>query len=91
MKVLFAYIDKPLRLVGTAAAAGCIVSCMSVGPDFNKLTAPLADSWLEEDRGRIEGVPVDLGAWWKLLKDPVLDDLIAVASDANLTLQGAAA
>ena len=64
---------------------------MSIGPDFNRPTAPLSDSWLEENRERIEGVPVDSGEWWKLLKDPVLDNLIAAASNENLTLQGAAA
>ncbi len=66
------------------------MSCVSVGPDFNKPTAPLADSWLEENRERIEGIPVDSGAWWKLLKDPVLDSMIAAAFMENLTLQVAA-
>ena len=70
--------------------AGCVVSCMSVGPDFKKPTAPLTDSWLGASRGSMEGVPVDSGAWWKLLRDPMLDNLIATASNENLTLQGAA-
>ena len=90
MKVFSAYAEKPLRLVGAALVAVCVASCVSVGPDFNNPTAPLADSWLPGKETRIEGVPVESGAWWKLLKDPVLGKLIAVASDENLTLQGAA-
>ena len=81
----------PLRLVASALVTGCIASCMRVGPEFNKPTAPMADEWLGASRGHTEAVPVDSGAWWKLLKDPVLDNLIAAASDENLTLQGAAA
>ncbi len=77
--MLSASIENILRLVATTAVAGCVVSCMSVGPDFNRQTAPLAETWLEENRERIEGVPVDSGAWWKLLNDPVLDSMIAAA------------
>ena len=52
------------------------------------LAAPIPQEWAEEGDVFLQTMPVD-DAWWEAFGDPVLDSLIAVASERNLSLEEA--
>src|SRR6516225_2057980 len=72
-------------------------ACM-VGPDFSSPSAPVASKWLESNDPSVNSTgpatmlsaahPEDW-AWWTVFHDPVLDRLIKVAYDQNLSLVSA--
>ena len=62
-------------------------ACTTLGPDFVKPSAPVEEKWIEAETPQIKTEPGDHSAWWKVLNDPVLDRLIEIASDQNLSLQ----
>jgi NodT family efflux transporter outer membrane factor (OMF) lipoprotein len=60
---------------------GCLV-----GPDFSKPTAPVAGKWLEADNPSVETRKQEYRDWWTVFHDPVLNRLIELAYNQNLTL-----
>ena len=62
--------------------------CM-VGPDFIKPDAKMEEIWLQQQSPRIKNGPADFSAWWVAFNDPVLNNLIGIASRQNLDLQNA--
>src|SRR6266446_2702022 len=71
-------------------AGGCLV-----GPDFSEPPPPVASKWLESNDPSVVSVPlVPTGQradwdWWTVFHDPVLDRLIGVAYEQNLSLVSA--
>ncbi len=63
---------------------------MMVGPDYQAPEPPLQGQWIEyEDPGLDSESPL-VPEWWKsTLKDPVLDRLVDIAIEENLTLRSA--
>ncbi len=63
---------------------------MMVGPDYQEPEPPLEGRWIEyEDPGLDSKSPL-APEWWKsTLKDPVLDRLVEIALQDNLTLRSA--
>lgn len=64
-----------------------LTACTTLGPDFVKPAAPVEEKWTEAEASQIKAEPGDHSAWWKVLNDPVLDSLIEMASEQNLSLQ----
>ncbi len=64
-----------------------VSGCTKLGPDFETLPAPPAETWLETEEPRIKEEETDISAWWQVFDDPVLNDLVERASRQNLTLQ----
>lgn len=64
--------------------AGC-----AVGPEFTPPLAPVADHWLEWRSKSLRSGPEEYRDWWRVFKDPVLDRLIEIAYNQNLTLLSA--
>jgi NodT family efflux transporter outer membrane factor (OMF) lipoprotein len=60
-----------------------------VGPDYCTPPAPVADEWIDYENTDIDTAPADYTCWWTVFGDPTLDQLIANASQQNLTLQAA--
>jgi NodT family efflux transporter outer membrane factor (OMF) lipoprotein len=60
-----------------------------VGPDFTPPSAPVAAKWLEADNPSVDTRNQEYRDWWKVFHDPVLDRLIKIAYDQNLTLVSA--
>lgn len=58
-----------------------------VGPNYGRPAAPVASAWLDGDDPRLQPGPADDRAWWTVFRDPVLDRLVASASEQNLPLQ----
>ncbi len=63
--------------------------CTTLGPDFKPPEAPESKSWLETKDPRVNSKTVDYSSWWSVLNDPVLNKLIKIAYNQNLTLRTA--
>ena len=61
--------------------------CAPVGPDFVRPDVPLNPDWLEAERQQFVPGPAELAEWWRVLNDPVLDQLIATAYKQNNSLR----
>jgi NodT family efflux transporter outer membrane factor (OMF) lipoprotein len=72
-----------LVLMGSLLLTGCA----SVGPDFQKPEAPMAESWVEADDSRVKTDTMEYKDWWQVFHDPVLAQLIEKAFEQNLNLQ----
>jgi len=60
-----------------------------VGPNYRKPPAMIADHWIDEADKRVRTDCDDLAAWWVVMNDPLLDELIVFAYQQNLTLREA--
>jgi len=63
----------------------------TVGPDFTAPSAPVAAKWLEARNPSVETRDQEYRDWWKVFHDPVLNRLIEIAYNQNLTLVSAGA
>jgi NodT family efflux transporter outer membrane factor (OMF) lipoprotein len=70
-----------LGLLLPLCSAGCLV-----GPDFSSPSAPVAERWLEADKPSVDTRNQEYRDWWAVFHDPVLNRLIALAYNQNLTL-----
>jgi len=61
--------------------------CIKVGPDFTPPSAPVAEQWLDASDEQIRPEPEQNVEWWKNFHDPVLDQLVQIAYQQNLSLQ----
>src|ERR1700738_3910129 len=60
---------------------GCLV-----GPDFTAPPAPAADKWLASNNPSVDPRNQEYRDWWTVFHDPVLNRLIEIAYNQNLTL-----
>lgn len=75
---------------GLPVAAACAVllaACAPVGPDFVRPEVPANPAWLDAELESFETDAAQLEDWWRVLKDPVLDELIATARRENNALE----
>lgn len=73
-----------LALALIPGMAGC-----AVGPDFVTPPAPVAEKYLEWRHRSIGTTKEDYRDWWRVFRDPVLNRLIEIAYNQNLTLLSA--
>ena len=73
-------IKRWLSLLGISLLAGC-----SVGPDYVRPDAPMAAEFKPAPGWKIAAPEDDVtkGEWWKIYKDPALDELMAQVSPNN--------
>jgi NodT family efflux transporter outer membrane factor (OMF) lipoprotein len=64
--------------------SGCLV-----GPDFSRPSAPTASRWLEANNSSVDTRNQEYRDWWAVFHDPVLNRLIEIAYNQNLTLVAA--
>ena len=64
-----------------------LTSCTTLGPDFKKPSASIEQKWLEANNPQIKAETPDYSTWWRVLGDPVLDNLITIACNQNLSLR----
>jgi len=72
-----------------ATALALLCSGCLVGPDFSSPAAPVADKWLEANNTSVDTRNQEYRDWWKVFHDPVLNRLIEIAYNQNLTLVSA--
>ena len=81
--------EHPSASLVSLATLIMIVSGCAVGPDYEipKTTLSQDDEWIDIDTPRVNNESADLARWWTVFEDPVLDSLIDMAYQQNLTLR----
>jgi NodT family efflux transporter outer membrane factor (OMF) lipoprotein len=77
------------RTNGIAAALGLVLGGCAVGPDYHAPRSDISGQWSTPLAGGETQNSAELGAWWKRFNDAALDEYIATATGANLTLRAA--
>jgi NodT family efflux transporter outer membrane factor (OMF) lipoprotein len=78
-----------LAVCGCTGPGEYIHNGFKVGPNYCPPTAPVAEAWIDAADKRVRADSEDLGHWWRVFNDPVLDELIHNAYSQNLTLREA--
>ena len=85
MRVKRAIVAGAALTIGLAVfVEGCLL-----GPNFESPPVGIADKWMEEANKSVDRRVADHRDWWTVFNDPVLNDLIQLAYQRNLTLQSA--
>jgi NodT family efflux transporter outer membrane factor (OMF) lipoprotein len=81
----------PRRVITSLILSTALVGC-TVGPDYHRPDAPISERYDAGLPGAVvTAEQVELGRWWTLLGDPVLDSLVDRAINSNLDLELATA
>ncbi|MHC4477801.1 MAG: efflux transporter outer membrane subunit [Planctomycetota bacterium] len=64
-----------------------IIGGCAAGPDYIQPQVPEPKKWMEQEDPKVKTKPADVSQWWTVFNDPVLNDLIEMAVQQNLTLQ----
>jgi NodT family efflux transporter outer membrane factor (OMF) lipoprotein len=75
--VLFAVTGAVLALAGS----GCML-----GPDYQSPAAKVANHYLEANQPSVDTKAQEYERWWTVFHDPVLNRLVQIAYDQNLSL-----
>ncbi len=81
---------RPFLLAGLASCSW-IANGFKVGPDYEQPEAAVAPEWIDYQVANLERTDVDLGQWWTVFHDPILERLIAEAREQNLGLKASLA
>ena len=76
-----------LALAGCSSTRQWLSNGFKVGPDYCAAKATVADSWIDASDLRLRTSEYDNACWWTVFGDPVLNQLVADASQQNLTLK----
>jgi NodT family efflux transporter outer membrane factor (OMF) lipoprotein len=86
---------RSLLVLAALLGAGCnlpqwVRNGFKVGPNYQRPPAPLASEWIDAKNPHVKSAPADYSTWWRVFRDPVLDDLIrtAYAQNVNLKIAG---
>lgn len=84
-KMLGAVRTGPLLVIASVALA--VAGCTTIGPDFEKPEAPVADNWLNAENDKVDTSSAAYKDWWELFADPELSALIDTAYRQNPSVQ----
>ena len=76
----------PISLLVPAIAL-VLTSCAPVGPDFVKPEPEAPEDWSQPVSQGLDTAPNELVEWWRVFKDPVMDELVEAALQDNNTLE----
>jgi outer membrane protein TolC len=79
-------------LLATILGSGCnlrqwVDNGYKVGPNYCKPPAPVESEWIDYRDPRVKSEAPDLAEWWRVFQDPVLDSLIEMAYQQNISLR----
>ncbi len=74
-------------LIGLTALIMLVSGCAAVGPDYETPQAPMSQQWIDIDAPRVNNQSADYAQWWTAFEDPVLNSLVEMAYQQNLTLR----
>ena len=81
-------VHRFMIVITAALLVTTLGGCMMVGPDYQRPTAEVNDSWLESSPA-ISDEPAEIREWWTSFNDPVMTSLVNKAYEQNLTLRAA--
>ena len=64
-----------------------LTGCTTLGPDYIEPQLNLPRQWYNVSPDSAGERPLELAAWWQILDDPTLTDLIQKAADGNLDVK----
>jgi NodT family efflux transporter outer membrane factor (OMF) lipoprotein len=78
-------VQRRRKLVALACAATTTFTagCAPVGPDFVRPAAAISDQWSENVHDEFQFEPQDSVAWWQVLEDPTLNQLVELTRQQN--------
>ncbi len=77
-------------MVTLAAAVAAGVGGCTLGPAYQPPAAPVAEHWIERGSTEIDATTPVAPLWWEqAFADPLLDELVAIALEQNLSLRSA--
>jgi NodT family efflux transporter outer membrane factor (OMF) lipoprotein len=79
------FLAKTYIRIALGASVVMSSACTTLGPDFKTPPADLETTWSEQTHALSTGQLS--GDWWSVFKDPVLDRLVQLAYQQNLSLQ----
>lgn len=74
---------QPLGRVGIVIAVALAVPGCMTGPDYKRPDIATPEDWVSEKADSINTTDGDITAWWTQFNDPILNSLIAKASEEN--------
>ncbi len=74
-------------LIGLTALIMLVSGCAAIGPDYETPQAPMSQQWIDIDAPRVNNQSADYAQWWTAFEDPVLNSLVEMAYQQNLTLR----
>jgi NodT family efflux transporter outer membrane factor (OMF) lipoprotein len=83
-----------MMLAFACALSGCSLpqwarNGFKVGPNYCEPVAAIADDWVDSNDPRVLGLPPACPDWWTVFQDPMLNELVHIAYQQNLTLREA--
>ena len=83
-----------MMLAIVCAFSGCSLpqwarNGFKVGPTYGEPVAAIADDWVDSNDPRVLDLPPACPDWWTVFQDPVVDELVQIAYEQNLTLREA--
>jgi NodT family efflux transporter outer membrane factor (OMF) lipoprotein len=77
------------RTYAWLALAAALAGCTTVGPEFVKPETTVNPQWSAAEEALLDRTRAVDGAWWRTFNDPVLNQLVELAWQQNLTLRTA--
>lgn len=71
------------RLICIVASFFAATGCAPVGPDYMRPDTTVSNQWSDYVREDFQFEPQDSVAWWTILNDPVLNNLVALSHQQN--------
>ena len=78
-----------ISLAGCTSFSEYVHNGFKVGPNYGRPPAPVAQHWIDASDKRLSTDDGELGQWWTVFGDPVLNNLVRCAYRQNLTLREA--
>lgn len=85
---LLALFQLPL-VAGCTSFGEYVSNGFKVGPNYVRPAAPVANEWIDYESKRISEGPAEYNDWWSTLNDPVLNRIVVMAYQQNITLREA--
>ena len=82
-----AFVVLVLSLAGCSSTREWWHNGFKVGPNYCPAGANVAESWIDASDPHLRGSERDNACWWTAFGDPTLNQLVAEASQQNLTLK----
>ena len=60
-----------------------------VGPNYHEPAVVVAEDWIDSKDPLVLASPPAYADWWAVFQDPVVNDLVQIAFNQNLTLRQA--
>src|SRR4029434_9491861 len=79
----------PSAAFALLALTAALCGCTAVGPNFVKPEPTVNPEWTGKEQAACDTAKAADAAWWRTFNDPILDKLVELAWQQNLTVRAA--